>query len=288
MKLRKTRSFYFQLVCLLSILTTQMCYSSSVPSEQDKIRISDYLGFLQNFNDHLGTTGDYSRGEIQIVLDPDKIAAIEDQQIKVHLKRGVPKHEAKKWSEVGIINVDDYLIWLRDAVVFPSGCEGTYDRIIWKSSVDGPGNVVILPVLKNRKIILNLIYRHSTRSWEIELARGLRLYGETPEKACKRELRDETGCLTERVEYLGAIAPDTSTVSTVTPVFLGYVSEQVSSNHDETEAIHGLITLTKNEIKDAFVRGHFEINIQGEIQKVPFRDSFLAFAILQAEARGLI
>lgn len=257
-------------------------------STQASERISTYLHFLNAFNDSLGPFGDHQKGEIQVVLDPIKIEEIEELQKKRLIKRGIAPLEAAKMSQCGIIETDTYWIWVRDAVIFPSGHEGTYNRVIWRSAVDGPGNVAILARLKDGRIVLNLNYRHSTRSWEIELPRGTRHYGETPEKACRRELRAETGCITDNQVYLGSITPDTSTVTTVTPIFLGYVSEQIDANQEPSEAILGLITLTKEEIKEAFVRGFIEINMQGDIKKVPFRDSFLAFAILQAEARGLL
>jgi len=66
------------------------------------------------------------------------------------------------------------------------------------------------------------------------------------------------------------------------------VSDQIESNQASSEAILGLISLSKQEIKEAFVRGFIEIKMNGEIKRVPFRDSFLAFALLQAEARGLL
>lgn len=251
-------------------------------------RLSTYIQFIHTFDNSLGPHGDSTKGEIQIVTDPIKIQEIEQLQKKRLLKRGLSLKEAEQMSQCGIIDKDSYWLWIRDAVIFPSGHEGTYNRMVWRSAVDGPGNVAILPLLKDGRVVLNLNFRHSTRSWEVELPRGVRLYGETPEKACRRELRAETGCLTDGQVYLGSIAPDTSTVSTVTPIFLGYVCEQIENNQEPTEAIMGLITLSKEEIKEAFLKGYIEVQVQGEIKKIPFRDSFLSFALVQAEMRGLI
>ncbi len=283
----------FKLLSLLfCILIAPISKSFSDISNFDEIpeseRINTYLHFLKTFNDSLGPSGDFSKGEIQIVLDPTKISEIEALQKKRLMKRGLSPSEATQMSQCGIIQTDTYWIWMRDAVIFPSGYEGTYNRVVWRSAVDGPGSVAILPLLKDGRIVLNLNYRHSTRSWEIELPRGGRWYGETPEKASRRELRSETGCLTDSQVYLGSITPDTSTLNTVTPIFLGYVSEQIESNQEPSEAILGLITLSKEEIKEAFVRGFIEIKMNGEVKRIPFRDSFLAFALLQAEARGLV
>jgi len=124
-----------------------------------------------------------------------------------------------KMSQCGIVQTDPYWIWMRDAVIFPSGYEGTYNRVVWRSAVDGPGGVAILPLLKDGRIVLNLNYRHSTRSWEIELPRG----DAYMEKQQKKHLVDnsavKTGCLTDSQVFLGSITPDTSTLNTVTPVF---------------------------------------------------------------------
>ncbi len=255
---------------------------------EDDIRISNYLNFIQAFQEQLGAHGNKAHGEIELSLDPLQISEIEENQYKKLVKRGVTKTEARKWSQVGIVTTDTYWIWLRDAVKFPSGEVGTYDRLLWKASLDGPGKVAILPLLKDSRIVLVFNYRHATRSWEIELPRGCRLYGETPEKACRRELRDETGCLTEKQVYLGSLALDTATTNTVMPVFLGYISEQIEANQEKTEAIHGLFTFTKEEIKKAFIKGFIDVDVQGETKKVPFRDPILAFGILQAESRGLL
>lgn len=282
----------FKLLCLLTLclfpVTRVFPQNQSIDVVSESNRLKTYLHFLNTFNESLGPAGDHLKGEIQVVLDPEKIIEIEQLQQRRLLKRGLSTQDAAKMSKCGIIQTDTYWLWVRDAVIFPSGHKGTYNRVIWRSAVDGPGNVAILPVLKDGRIVLNLNYRHSTRSWEIELPRGARLYGETPEKACRRELRAETGCLVESQVYLGSITPDTSTVNTVTPIFLGNVSVQVEYNQELSEAILGLLPFTKEEVKEAFVRGFVEIHMHGEVKKIPFRDSFLAFALLQAEARGLI
>lgn len=281
--------YSFILIFLFILLpSSSLCAETRLENHQGTARIQAYLQFLKMFDETLGPTGDSLKGEIEIVMEPEQILEIEQLQKKRLSKRGLTSKEAERMSQCGIIQTDTYWIWVRDAVVFPSGHKGTYNRVIWRSAVDGPGNVAILPVSKDGRIVLNLNYRHSTRGFEVEIPRGGRLYGETPEKACRRELRAETGCLTDRQVYLGSITPDTSTVTTVTPVFLGYISEQIESNQEPSEAIIGLLTLTKEEVKEAFVRGFVEIEIKGEIKKIPFRDSFLAFALLQAEARGLI
>ena len=50
----------------------------------------------------------------------------------------------------------------------------------------------------NLNIVVNLNYRHATRSWEIELPRGMRRSKESLREASARELKEETG-------YMGRI-----------------------------------------------------------------------------------
>ncbi len=146
--------------------------------------------------------GDALKGEIEIVKDPDQIAAIEELQFQRLLKKGLGKEMAREWARTGIVAEDAYWIWLRDPVRFPTGTMGTYGRIIWKSQLNGPVGVAVMPILPDGKIALNLNFRHATRSWEWELPRGARNEGESIEEAAQRELNEETGYSINRLVHI--------------------------------------------------------------------------------------
>jgi len=55
-----------------------------------------------------------------------------------------------------------------------------------------PG-VAVFPLLSNGKIVLHLNFRHATRSWELELPRGMIQENELPTDAALRELREGAG-----------------------------------------------------------------------------------------------
>jgi ADP-ribose pyrophosphatase len=250
--------------------------------------LSQYLELVKQHPETFGPMGKWQHGEIEITLNPEQIQKIENQTRLRMIAKGIPEADAQKWSSVGIVAEDNYWIWVRDAVVFPSGVYGTYDRLMWKSGMTGYPGVAILPLLPAKKIIVNVNYRHATRSWEIELPRGQKKEGEPIEKAAIRELKEETGYQIAKCTHLGNMAPDTGTLMTVIPIYCGEVSHSGETAKEYSEAIVQNPALTKEELKQGFSRGYIELPIKGEIIKVNCRDPFLAYALLQAEIKGLL
>ena len=248
--------------------------------------LEEYFSYVKQLGQ---SNGNYREGEIEIVTDPAEISQIQKVQEKRLLQKGFSADKAAEFSRIGIVNEDQYWIWLRDAVYFPQGVPGTYDRLLWKSELKSKfAGVAVLPILPSGQIILILNYRHATRSWELELPRGGRESHETLEEAAFRELKEETGLVASSVVFLGEIATDTGVHSSVTPVFMGKVVAQEESNSEYSEAIAGVISFTKDELKEGLVRGFLEVSIQGTKKRIPVRDAFLTFALLQAEIRKLI
>jgi ADP-ribose pyrophosphatase len=197
--------------------------------------------------------------------------------------------EALLASKIGVIADDLYWVFLRDAVIFPTGAEGAYNRLIWKSSLDkGPSGVAILPMLPDKKVAAIIAFRHATRVWELEIPRGVRQTSEEVENALKRELEEETGFLAKETHFLGEMAPDPGMASTLTPVYLAKIDKQGLANQDYSEAILGVRIFTISEIKQALIRGYIEVDIKGRKEKVFVRDSYLTYALFLAECKGMI
>ncbi len=247
-----------------------------------------YLQLLDSYQSSLAPLGSWHKGEIEIITNVEQIKKIENQVRLRLLCKGASEQQAKDWSTVGVIAEDQYLMWLRDGVIFPSGVYGTYDRIIWKSGMSGAPGVAVMPVLANKKIVVNLNYRHATRSWEIELPRGERRGLETLEQAALRELKEETGYELSQPLLLGTMTPDSGILTSVIPLFYGQVCHSGESYREYSEAISQNPAFSKEELKAGLVRGYIDIPIQGNIVRVCCRDPHIAFALLLAESKKLL
>lgn len=274
------------------LLIPFLCLSNQGKAEENQkeppTQISQYLELVKNKQEVLGPLGNWKNAEIEIILNPEQIQKIQNQTRLRLIAQGHPEEEAAKWSSVGIVAEDNYWIWIRDAVIFPSGVHGTYERLMLRSGLNGTPGVVILPLLSTKKVIVNVNYRHATRNWEIELPRGHSKEGETPEKTAIRELKEETGYRMSKCTYLGTIAPDTGILVSQLPVYCADVQHSGETNKEYSEAIIQNPAFSKEELKQGFARGYIEVMIKGDMVKVNCRDPFLAYALLQAEMKGLL
>jgi len=180
---------------------------------------------------------------------------------------------------------DKYWLWVNDACVFPNGTKGVYGRILWIKSLEGISGIAVMPVTADGKVILNCNFRHATRSWEIELPRGCVDIGEEPETAARRETIEKTGMLVEDLVFLGEMPPDTGLTNTIVPIYMAKVVGKQDSAPEDSEAIEEILCLKMSEIKQAFVQGYYEHKIRGIQKQIPFRDPFLAYALLMYELK---
>ncbi len=235
--------------------------------QADEVSRNQYLELINSCPQLVPHQGDYTQGEIQIVLDPLEMAAIEQMTGR----------------DVGMIARDKYWLWINDACVFPSGNQGVYGRIIWVPALKGIVGVAVMPVTEDGKVVLNCNFRHATRCWEIELPRGGANFGEDSEAAARRETAEETGMLVGDLILLGEMPPDSGLTHTIIPIYMAKVIGEQESQQEDSEAIEEILFLTISEIKQAFRQGFYEHKIRGEQKKIPFRDPFLAYALLMYE-----
>ncbi len=84
-----------------------------------------------------------------------------------------------------------------DTVRLPNGREGIREVIGHMPAV------AVVPVLENSKIVLVRQYRYAVNAWMWEIPAGLRTSKEPPQRAAKRELREETGFTAKTLKPLG-------------------------------------------------------------------------------------
>jgi ADP-ribose pyrophosphatase len=252
----------------LFVLTVLLAQSFCLAEET----FHEYLQLLQKHPKNFGLSGSFSNGEIEIIKDPAKMREIE-------------KTTGRK---VGIVAKDRYWIWVNDAVKFPNGKDGVYGRILSSKILEGSAGVAVMPVLPDGKIALNRNFRHATRSWEYELPRGAMDPNESIEAAAKREVKEETGMVLDELHSLGEMAVDSGLTNAVVPIILARVSKQEAATPDDSEAIEAVEAFSVKEIKEGYKKGYLTISKNGKTEKIPLRDPFLAYALLQAEIRNLL
>lgn len=69
--------------------------------------------------------------------------------------------------------------------------------------------VAVVPVTEHGSILLVRQFRSAVQKMSLELPAGHVDAGETPEQAAVRELEEETGYRTRRIELIGVLNPDT-------------------------------------------------------------------------------
>ena len=242
----------------------------------------DYHALLNTYPKAFGRDGSWKQGEIEVASTKGEIQRIQKLCKQRFIRMGYSDSDAEKSARIGVIAEDHYWLWVRDAVIFPGGIPGTYNRIIWKSGLTGPQGVAIFPVLPNKKVLLNINFRHAIRSWELELPRGARNEGELAEQTAMRELKEETGCTVKKMTCLGEMCPDSGIIGGIVPIYMGEIANKVERHQDESEAIALNVEMTIDEIREAFVKGYIITEIRGVKTKVYCRDPFLSFALLQA------
>jgi len=244
---------------------------TSILYAQEFENISDYLNLIDNYPLTIGVVGQSKNGEIEILKDPERIIAAAQQTNR----------------NVGILHQDKYWIWVNDPVQFPNGKIGVFGRVITKSSFKDAAGCAVVPYCKNGSIAFNCNFRHATRSWELEIPRGISEEGEDPENSAKREVMEELGLVVKNIEFLGKVPPDTGMSSAFVFVYMAEIEEFINANPEDSEAIAERVFLSKNEILNGLHKGFIFINIKGKKTKVFFRDPFFTYALVQMNIRDL-
>ena len=215
--------------------------------------------------------GDVTKGEIAIVTKKKVLRQIAAECADELSGSALGKNGKK----IGVLLEDDVHMIVRDALEYPSGATGCRMRIIGKTEFDGVSGVVALTHCDGR-LYMRRIFRHPTRSWELEAVRGRREQGETPKATVRKEVREELGFPVRRMTKIGTLCPETALLSSILDVF--WVELGKGAQHDEPEDKEAFGPLVKLTMSDVFDR-----IASGEI-----RDSYTLAALTFAQLAGFI
>jgi ADP-ribose pyrophosphatase len=124
------------------------------------------------------------------------------------------------------------IFWVTyDHAVDPSGFK------IERAIVQHVGSAVMMAVDSKKRILLVRQYRLPVRSYLWELPAGRMDPGETPLKAAKRELQEETGCRARKWTKLGKMVASPGYVAEVMNIFLAEDLTQGDATPMEDERI---------------------------------------------------
>lgn len=242
-----------------------------------------YVELLREHPELIGSCNNHKEGAYEIETKPEEIAEIRQKTYTRVYEKTRSHALAAAFSQIGEVFKGPFG-WtvVRDPVISPAGHKHTYQRFLQTT----PG-AVMMPIVVdkdgNEKIVLVLIFRHATRTFEFELPRGGAQPGETLEATAIRETREETGYVIEKATYLGRVTVDTGVMSASPLIFKGDVVDLLAPKQEKTEAIKEIFLFSREELNhaQALTRGDTEYTVEKDGVKYSgyLRDPFLNSAL---------
>tara|TARA_B100000965_G_scaffold132954_1_gene110801 strand:+ start:303 stop:911 length:609 start_codon:yes stop_codon:yes gene_type:complete len=166
------------------------------------------------------------------------------QQLESFLYFWAMSKEKSPWKTLGekLIYENQWIRLNEYQVINPSGKPGIYGKVSFKGRavgvipVDGEGNTWLVGQYR---------YTLSEYSWEIPM--GAVPFTESYEEGALRELKEETGLIAQKLEFLCKIHTSNSVTDELGMVFVATELSQGETQFDETEDI----AIKKLSVKEA-------------------------------------
>jgi ADP-ribose pyrophosphatase len=205
-------------------------------------------------------------GGIAVILDPVETVRIEEAMAERFAAQGLPR----EWARAGIFYEDPYIILLRDAVVFPNGKPGLYNRVIARH--DEPTGVAILARYRGDFVLVRH-FRHPSRAWHLEIPRGAVDAGEDPAHMAHVEISEEIGGTISSLLRLGLLHGASALMRH--SVVLVYAEIERIGTPALGEGIAEILLVSPGEIERLVADG-------------TLTDAFTVAALYHARLRGLL
>lgn len=203
-----------------------------------------------------------STGGYRILTGDEDVRRAQSEASHFRAAQGLSTNDLR----VGVLAEDPYLLVMREAVEFPDGSLGLYNRL----SV--PRSVVILPLIEEKVVLIHR-FRHGTRRWHYELPRGIVERGDRLEDSVRRELREEVGGEVAEMRPLGALHTSSGVTDEYSDLFLARLTR--IGEPDRHEAIAGIEIVATRKFR-------------GMIADATITDGPTLAAYARAEAAGLL
>lgn len=119
------------------------------------------------------------------------------------------------------------------------------------------GGAAIVAVNEKGEIALVRQYRYALRRQMIEIPAGKIELGETPRKTAIRELKEETGCIAEKIKDFGMVVPTCAYCTEVIYLFLATDLRITQQNLDDDEFLD-VFWVPLNKAVDMVMQGEID------------------------------
>ncbi len=121
-------------------------------------------------------------------------------------------------------------------------------------------NMVI--ITKEKRIVLVRQYRHALGTTTLELPGGILEQGESPKESAIREMHEETGYVSDEVEFLMKISPNPALNNNTAYFFLAINAEKLTDTKFDPFEDIVIETFSKDELKQLLEEGKLQHGVQ--------------------------
>ena len=161
----------------------------------------------------------------------------------------------KKWKTLGTKQIfGNRIFGFREDTVKSPKTDNTHP--VWV--MDAPTWVNIIPITKEKKVIMIKQYRFGSQEISLEIPGGMVDAGEDTQSAATREMKEETGYESEEVHAIGKISPNPALMSNHTYSYVAYnVKKTGDQQLDNMEDIE-VLEVDLNQIPTLITNGEID------------------------------